>query len=121
MLRNLNVFIPKLMLTDPGEYEDFDEEDFDEEGIEDPSQLEEGFSKETKLGILLADQGKGLLESLGHQFSDLVMKCTFRGVSCRFDKLEILPTEFDKCVPITVGAYYSVVSLACGNILPVFS
>ena len=101
MLRNLNVLIPKLMLTYPEEYDDFDEE-----GIEDPSQLEEGFSKETKLGILLADQGKGLLESLGHQFSDLVMKCTFRGVSCRFDKLEILPTEFDKCVPITVGAYY---------------
>ena len=60
------------------EYEDF--ADQDETYNED---LDEEYIAIEKVSLLMAEQDRGYLSTLGHQFEDMVLSCTFRGIQCR--------------------------------------
>ena len=57
------------------------------EDYEDPDDLDEEFIAREKVALLMAEQDKTNLSSLGHQFDDLVISCTFRGIPCRYETL----------------------------------
>lgn len=52
--------------------------------VEDPDYLDPEFFASEKVSFLLAKQDKNYLSSLGHQFEDMVLSCTYRGISCRY-------------------------------------
>ena len=60
------------------DYEDF--ADQDETYNED---LDEKYIAIEKVSLLMAEQDRGYLSTLGHQFEDMVLSCTFRGIQCR--------------------------------------
>ena len=69
--------------------EDEDKEDYypwEEEDAEDPDDLDEEFFASEKVALLMAEEDESYLSSLGHQFEDMVLSCTFRGISCRCRK-----------------------------------
>ena len=57
------------------------------EGYEDPDDLDEEFIASEKVSLLMAEEDKTNLSSLGHQFEHLVISCTFRGIPCRYETL----------------------------------
>lgn len=64
----------------------WDDEDYDPWGddeVEDPDYLDEEFFASEKVSLLLAGKDESFLSSLGHQFEDMVLSCTYRGISCR--------------------------------------
>ena len=67
---------------DPWE-DDEDYNHWDEEDFEDPDDFDEEFLANEKVALLMAEAGESHLSSLGHQFEDMMLSCTFRGISCR--------------------------------------
>ena len=66
-------------------YSDYDE-DFDywgDDDVEDPENLDEEYFASEKVSLLLAGKDEDYLSNLGHQFEDMILSCTYRGVSCR--------------------------------------
>ena len=45
--------------------------------------LDEEYIAIEKVSLLMAEQDRGYLSTLGHQFEDMVLSCTFRGIQCR--------------------------------------
>ncbi|XP_078360038.1 acid-sensing ion channel 2-like [Oculina patagonica] len=58
-------------------------DDDDNEEFEDPSKKEPSYLKREQMAILMAKEKTVLLSMLGHTFEDMVLSCTYRGVSCR--------------------------------------
>ena len=63
--------------------DDFNWDDVDSEEFEDPSMKEPNVVKSEQMAVLLAREDDKVLSLLGHNFEDMVLSCTFRGVSCR--------------------------------------
>lgn len=64
----------------------WDDDDFlwGDEELEDPDYLDPEFFASEKVSLLLAEQDESYISSLGHQFEDMVLSCTYRGISCRY-------------------------------------
>ncbi|PFX34956.1 degenerin mec-4-like isoform X2 [Stylophora pistillata] len=62
------------------ENEDYDYWGDDEVG--DPNYLDEEYFESEKVSLLLAGKEENYLSKLGHQFKDMILSCTYRGVSC---------------------------------------
>ena len=63
------------------------DDDYDlwgDEDVDDPDHLDPEFLASEKVSFLLAKQDESFLSSLGHQFEDMVLSCTYRGISCRY-------------------------------------
>ena len=60
--------------------DDYDEYDDDYEG---PTTKTESFLKSEKIAMFMAKQNRATLSSVGHQFEDMVLSCTYRGMPCR--------------------------------------
>ncbi|KAJ7385390.1 ligand-gated sodium channel [Desmophyllum pertusum] len=68
---------------DEGDEDDeYDYNYWGEEDVEDPEYLDPEFFASEKVSLLLAGKDKSYLSSLGHQFEDMVLSCTYRGISC---------------------------------------
>ena len=59
--------------------DDYDEYDDDYEG---PTTKTESFLKSEKIAMFMAKQNRATLSSVGHQFEDMVLSCTYRGMPC---------------------------------------
>ncbi|XP_073243066.1 epithelial sodium channel subunit alpha-like [Porites lutea] len=66
--------------TDPTNNEDY-ENWYDWEG-EDSVDYDAEYLATEKVALLMAEEDKSVLSSLGHQFEDMVLSCTFRGIQC---------------------------------------
>ncbi|XP_074628720.1 epithelial sodium channel subunit alpha-like isoform X4 [Acropora palmata] len=66
---------------DNDEEDDDDDEYYDD--YEDPTKKTESFLKSEEMTIIMAQQDRTTLSSMGHQFEDMVLSCTYRGISCR--------------------------------------
>ena len=66
-----------------GEGDDDDYDPWGDEEVEDPDYLDPEFFASEKVSLLLAGKDETFLSSLGHQFEDMVLSCTYRGISCR--------------------------------------
>lgn len=62
-------------------YEDY--EDFADQYETYYENLDEEYIASEKVSLLMAEQDRGYLSTLGHQFEDMVLSCTFRGIPCR--------------------------------------
>lgn len=63
----------------------WNDDDYDlwgDEEVDDPDYLDPEFFASEKVSLLLAQQDERYLSSLGHQFEDMVLSCTYRGISC---------------------------------------
>ena len=58
-------------------------DDEENEEFHDPANKEPGFLKSERRAVLMANKNESFLSSLGHRFEDMVLSCTYRGVSCR--------------------------------------
>lgn len=70
----------------PTDYDEDYDEDFDywgDDDVEDPENLDEEYFASEKVSLLLAGKDEDYLSNLGHQFEDMILSCTYRGVSCR--------------------------------------
>lgn len=63
--------------------ESFSWNDEDDEEFLDPSKKEPSFLKSEQMALLMARQNETVLSLMGHNFEDMVLSCTYRGVSCR--------------------------------------
>ena len=64
-----------------------DDDDYDpwgDEEVDDPDYLDQEFFASEKVSLLLKKQDDSYLSSLGHQFEDMVLSCTYRGISCGY-------------------------------------
>ena len=68
---------------DEDEDDDFLWDDADSEEFQDPSKKDPSFLKSEQMAVLMAREDAKVLRTLGHQFEDMVLSCTYRGVSCR--------------------------------------
>ena len=66
-----------------GYYGDDDYYYGDEDGFEDPDDLDQGYVAEEHMTMVLALATPEDLQPLGHQFENMVLSCTYRGVPCR--------------------------------------
>ncbi|XP_015763989.1 PREDICTED: amiloride-sensitive sodium channel subunit alpha-like [Acropora digitifera] len=64
---------------DDNDNEDGDDDDDD---YEDPTKNTESFLKSENMAMVMAQQDRTTLSSIGHQFEDMVLSCTYRGISC---------------------------------------
>lgn len=62
--------------------EDIDDDEH-EDFFEDPAELDPSFLRREEIAVLMAREDKQVLSKLGHHFEDMVLSCTYRGVSCR--------------------------------------
>ena len=69
--------------NDDKDNEDVDNSDDDDDDFEDPSEKTEAFLKSEQLSMLMAREDGTTLSLLGHRFEDMVLSCTYRGISCR--------------------------------------
>ncbi|XP_078372158.1 epithelial sodium channel subunit alpha-like isoform X1 [Oculina patagonica] len=65
---------------DSGYDDDYDPWGDDE--VDNPDYLDPEFLASEKVALLLAGKDEGFLSSLGHQFEDMVLSCTYRGIPC---------------------------------------
>ena len=63
--------------------EDIDDDEH-EDFFEDPAELDLSFLRREEIAVLMAREDKQVLSKLGHHFEDMVLSCTYRGVSCRW-------------------------------------
>ena len=68
---------------DDSEEDDDFWEDEDSREFLDPSKKDPLFLKSEHMSVLMAKEDDGTLRSMGHRFEDMVLSCTYRGVSCR--------------------------------------
>ena len=65
--------------------EEDDEDDDDDEYYdyyEDPTKKTVSFLKSEEMTMFMAQQDRTTLSSIGHQFEDMVLSCTYRGIPC---------------------------------------
>lgn len=55
----------------------------EEEGFEDPDALDSDYRSREELTMIMAQFDPADLIPYGHSFEDLVVSCTYRGISCR--------------------------------------
>ena len=60
-----------------------DDTEWSQEDFQDPEELDSRYQSRKEMSVFLAKEDVQILTLLGHQFSDMVMSCTFRGMSCR--------------------------------------
>lgn len=80
---SLNDPVPTEYWDDNSGEDDEDYDPWDDDEVEDPDYLDEEFFASEKVSLLLAGKDESFLSSLGHQFEDMVLSCTYRGISCR--------------------------------------
>ena len=94
---NINDAVPTTFGATPTDYgptptdywddsNDDDDEDYDPWGdneVDNPDYLDPEFLASEKVSLLLAGKDESFLSSLGHQFEDMVLSCTYRGIPCR--------------------------------------
>ena len=54
-----------------------------DDSYENPELLESRYLQGEGMAVYLAREDAEILALLGHQFEEMVLSCTFRGVSCR--------------------------------------
>ena len=54
-----------------------------DDNYENPELLESRYLQGEEMAVYLAREDSEILALLGHQFDEMVLSCTFRGVSCR--------------------------------------
>jgi len=64
------------------DYDDYYYDPWGDDEVDDPDFLDPEFFASEKVSFLLAKQDKNYLSSLGHQFEDMVLSCTYRGIPC---------------------------------------
>lgn len=69
--------------NDDSEEDDDFWEDEDSREFQDPSKKDPLFLKSEHMSVLMAMEDEGILSTMGHRFEDMVLSCTYRGVSCR--------------------------------------
>lgn len=69
--------------NDDDEDDDDSWEDEDSREFEDPSKKDPIFLKKEHLASFMAGEDQKSLSDMGHVFKDMVLSCTYRGVSCR--------------------------------------
>ena len=74
--------LPTLEINDE-DGEDIDDDEY-EYLFEDPAELDPSFLRREEIAVLMAREDKQVLSKLGHHFEDMVLSCTYRGVSCRW-------------------------------------
>lgn len=77
--------VPTTYGPTPTDYDEDYDEDFDywgDDDVEDPENLDEEYFASEKVSLLLAGKDEDYLSNLGHQFEDMILSCTYRGVSC---------------------------------------
>lgn len=57
--------------------------EWSQEDFQDPEDLDTRYQRGKEMSVFLAKEDLQILTLLGHQFSDMVLSCTFRGMSCR--------------------------------------
>ena len=57
--------------------------EWSQEDFQDPEDLDTIYQRGKEMSVFLAKEDLQTLTLLGHQFSDMVLSCTFRGMSCR--------------------------------------
>ena len=77
---------------DDNDNEDGDDDEVDDDGhdddfeydddYEDPTKKTESFLKSEEMAMFMAQQDRTTLSSMGHQFEDMVLSCTYRGIPC---------------------------------------
>ena len=65
-------------VDDDGHDDDFEYDD----DYEDPTKKTESFLKSEEMAMFMAQQDRTTLSSMGHRFEDMVLSCTYRGISC---------------------------------------
>ena len=55
----------------------------EEEGFENPDALDSDYKSREELTMIMAQLDPEDLIPYGHNFEDLVVSCTYRGISCR--------------------------------------
>ncbi|XP_044162699.1 degenerin-like protein asic-1 [Acropora millepora] len=71
--------------NEDGDNDEEDDDDDDDEYYdyyEDPTKKTESFLKSEEMAIFMAQQDRTTLSSIGHQFEDMVLSCTYRGIPC---------------------------------------
>ena len=61
----------------------FTDEISQDDHFENPDQLDSQFLRGEEMAVFLAREDVQILSLLGHQFDEMVLSCTYRGVSCR--------------------------------------
>ncbi|PFX34951.1 Amiloride-sensitive sodium channel subunit beta [Stylophora pistillata] len=69
--------------SDDDDDEDFSWDDDEDEEFRDPFKKDPTFLKKEQFAVLMAKEDLSLLSMIGHQFDDLVLSCTYRGVPCK--------------------------------------
>lgn len=59
------------------------DETWQDDNFENPDQLDSQFLQGEEMAVYLAREDVQVLTLLGHQFDEMVLSCTYRGVSCR--------------------------------------
>lgn len=62
----------------------FTDETWQDDNFENPDQLDSQFLRGEEMAVYLAREDVQILSLLGHQFDEMVLSCTYRGVSCRW-------------------------------------
>lgn len=71
---------PKSQISSEGNYTSII---WTDENYENPELLESRYLQGQEMAVYLAREDAEILALLGHQFDEMVLSCTFRGVSCR--------------------------------------
>ena len=61
----------------------FTREIWQDENYENPDQLDSRFLRGEEMAVYLAREDVQILSLSGHQFDEMVLSCTYRGVTCR--------------------------------------
>ena len=73
--------------NDDDDDDDEDDDDFweddDSKEFQDPSKKDPSFLKSEQMASIMAGEDQESLSDMGHFFKDMVLSCTYRGVSCR--------------------------------------
>lgn len=73
--------------NEDGDYDQVDDDGHDDDfeyddDYDDPTKKTESFLKSEEMAMFMAQQDRTTLSSMGHQFEDMVLSCTYRGISC---------------------------------------
>ena len=81
-------------------------DDFGEDGYKEPHNLDPKFLAREIVAVLLAQKGEAVLSQLGHQFEDMVLSCTYRGIPCRYVLLSTLSAFIFQVQPTKQWSVY---------------
>ena len=63
-------------------YNEVSDNDDDDDDYDEYDDDYESFLKSEKIAMFIAKQNRTTLSSIGHQFEDMVLSCTYRGIPC---------------------------------------